>query len=385
MQLQQKPNGKNLLTAIGMMSGTSMDGIDVAMLHSDGEGIVKRSHNLEIAYAPSFKKRLVDALEDARSLKSRDERSKLQSNLETALTEQHVDAVYQFIKKFELTKSDIDLIGFHGQTVLHRPEIGMTVQLGNGQKLADETGINVVYDLRAEDMKGGGQGAPLIPIYHQALANMLADDLKAQAPVAFVNIGGISNISFMGSKDELIAFDTGPGNALIDQWVQQNSDQEFDQDGKIAATGTVDQDILQHYLADSFFEQTIPKSLDRNDFPPLKKGDMKLGDGARTLARVTAEAILISADHLPEMPKLWIICGGGRKHPVIMQDLKELAEKANSRIIKAEEAGLNGDSMEAEAWAYLAIRSVRNLPITFPTTTGCQAPTSGGVLAKASA
>jgi anhydro-N-acetylmuramic acid kinase len=293
----------------------------------------------------------------------------------------HAKAVKQFLVDANLTNLQIDVIGFHGQTVLHRPDQGYTIQLGDGQLLANETGIACVFDMRSNDMVHGGQGAPLVPVFHQALAATLPEPHKSKLPVAFVNIGGISNISYIGSNGELIAFDTGPGNALIDQWVQTEGGIPFDQGGAMAAEGGVIISIAEQYLAESFFEQTIPKSLDRNDFKPLASGSAPLEDGARTLAHISAAAIIKACDHLPEAPELWIICGGGRKNPAIMRDLKKLAAKENdAEVVAAEEVGLNGDSMEAEAWAYLAVRSLKNIPLTFPMTTGCNEEVSGGKL-----
>lgn len=389
MQLLDALKDKKILTAIGMMSGTSMDGIDLAQIKSDGEGLVERGPNMEIAYSAHTKANIEQALIDAKALTSREQRVGILAALEKELTELHVEAVEQFLAKFKLNRADIDLIGFHGQTVLHRPDDGVTVQLGNGEALAKQTGINVVYDMRANDMKHGGQGAPLVPIYHKALASSLPNELKAKAPIAFVNIGGISNITYVGridedAEDKLVAFDTGPGNALIDQWVQANSNQTIDKDGGLASRGRVIPMITKQYLAESYFQQTLPKSLDRLDFQPLQniveKDFISLEDGARTLAYVTAASIVKSVDLLPEPPKLWIICGGGRKHPSIMEDLNTLTSYQGGEVISAEQTGLDGDSMEAEAWAYLAIRSVKKLPLTYPMTTGCEKAVSGGVL-----
>ena len=366
---------------MGLMSGTSMDGIDVAILRTDGERIVEALFAAEYAYDAGFKAELEAGLDDAKTLASAKMRTQFLTSLEQEITQRHVFAVRRALQTFNLSAEQVDVIGFHGQTVLHRPKEGFTVQLGLGQVLAEETGISVVYDMRSNDMAHGGQGAPLVPVFHQALAAGLDDGNGSRLPVAFVNIGGISNITYIGKSGELIAFDTGPGNALIDQWMQLEAGISYDQGGAIASEGGVIIRIAERYLAESFFEQTIPKSLDRNDFRPLQRGEASLEDGARTLAHVSAAAILKACDHLPEPPRLWIICGGGRKNAAIMADLKQLArEKNGAEVILAEEADLDGDSMEAEAWAYLAIRAVKNLPLTFPMTTGCKVPVSGGRL-----
>jgi anhydro-N-acetylmuramic acid kinase len=377
----QMPENR-ILTAIGLMSGTSMDGIDVAILRTDGSSYVENLFSAECPYDNAFKQRLQNALGEAKSLRNASDRTKGLRELETEITRRHAKAVKSILVENGLTTNGIDLVGFHGQTVLHRPDQGFTVQLGDGAALADMVSIPVVYDMRANDMANGGQGAPLVPVYHQALAASLPRILQQKTPIAFVNIGGISNITYVGENDELIAFDTGPGNTLIDQWVSQGGGPAFDEDGSIAARGRVVDAIVEQYLAAPFFQQPIPKSLDRSDFSPLPGDAASLGDGARTLAFVSAAAIMKSCDHLPKPPKLWIVCGGGRKNPHIMADMKTLADEKNyGEVVLAEEAGLNGGAIEAEAWAYLAVRSVRKLPLTFPETTGCKKPVSGGILA----
>lgn len=368
-------------TAIGLMSGTSMDGIDAALVRTDGEDIVERGAMGFYPYATDVQETLKHALVEAKNMTHHDERTDVLKEAEKLITQLHVEAVNKFLAENELDVSDIDVLGFHGQTVLHRPHQALTVQLGDGHKLAKATGIDVVYDMRAKDMEHGGQGAPLVPIYHKALATSLPEHLLEKLPVVFVNIGGISNITYIG--EELIAFDTGPGNALIDQWVQSEAGIAFDQGGMIAAEGKVNDALAAKYMNSPYFEKSLPKSLDRNDFLPPKSGEISLEGGARSLAYVSASAILKSVDHLPDMPKLWIICGGGRHNPHIMSDLVKLAAETNSQVIKAEEAGFDGDAMEAEAWGYLAVRSLQDLPLTFPKTTGCRKAVSGGVFASA--
>ncbi len=367
--------------AIGLMSGTSMDGIDVAMIETDGELVVRRGPAMENAYAPVFRRQLAQALEDAKSIRQRDERPGTLSAVERELTDRHADAVHRFLVENEINPTSVDVIGFHGQTVLHRPDKGLTVQIGDGQGLADLTGIPVVHDLRANDMLHGGQGAPLVPAYHQALAASLLVERSEEGTVAFVNIGGISNVTFLSPDKNPVAFDSGPGNALIDQWVHQNAGIPFDDGGRIASEGTVDEDIVSKCLAMPYFAKRPPKSLDRNDFSPEMVAGLELADGARTLAAITARSIFASKIHAPTPPKTWIICGGGRKNVILLNHLRGLVEAKGARVIVAEDAGFDGGSMEAEAWAYLAVRSLRGLPITFPETTGVKAPVSGGILA----
>ncbi|HEV7322708.1 MAG TPA: anhydro-N-acetylmuramic acid kinase [Ensifer sp.] len=365
-------------TAIGLMSGTSMDGIDVALLRTDGDTVVERGPAGGFAYDAGFRDRLKQGLVDATAMTQRDQRPGSLSKLENDLTLRHAEAVAAFLQQNGLSSADIDVIGFHGQTVLHRPDDALTVQIGDGPLLARQTGIDVVWDMRANDLENGGQGAPLIPAYHAALARGAADTHGLVAPVVFVNIGGISNVTFIGAGDTLVAFDSGPGNTLIDQWVEAHAGIPYDQGGMIASEGSILPALAERYLSNSFFTATKRRSLDRNDFAPPQGRDADLADGARTLAHVTAAAILKSAGHLPERPATYIVCGGGRLNPVIMGDLASLAKQDGAAVLAAEAVGLNGDSMEAEAWAYLAVRALRQLPLTYPGTTGVRQPVSGG-------
>lgn len=366
-----------LVTAIGLMSGTSMDGIDIAVVVTDGESVVQRGPSAFFAYEAGFRRRIEKALEAAKTIERRQERPGDLAALEVEITERHVDAVERFLDG----KGPIpSLIGFHGQTVLHRPEQGLTVQLGDGALLARRLQLPVVYDMRANDMEHGGQGAPLVPAYHAALARSLPD-AGVDFPVAFVNIGGISNITFVPETGDPVAFDTGPGNALIDQWMAREGGLPFDANGAVASEGVVIEEVVGRYLENPFFDRPGPKSLDRGDFTLDAAAGLELADGARTLARVSAEAILGSVAHLPEKPALWVLCGGGRRNPHIVEDMRHVAGR--EAVVPAEALGFDGDAMEAEAWAYLAVRSLRGLPLTWPTTTGCRRPVSGGILARA--
>lgn len=370
---------QDLLTAIGLMSGTSMDGIDVALVRTEGERIVERGPFLGIGYETSFRQRLKQALEEARTIRNRRERPGVLADLERELTLRHAAALTEFMEINGLSRDAIDVIGFHGQTVLHRPDEALTVQIGDGVLLARETGIPVVYDMRARDMELGGQGAPLVPAYHAALAASLAGQGET---VCFVNIGGISNLTAISPSGDIRAFDSGPGNTLIDQWVESEAGIPFDQGGRIASEGRVIESLARRYLDHSFFTAPTRRSLDRNDFSPPRAGEAELADGARTLAHVAAASILKSADHLEAFPNVFLICGGGRLNGVIMDDLRRMTERRGARVLSAEEAGFNGDAMEAEAWAYLAVRSFKGLPLTFPGTTGVREPVTGGVLAR---
>ena len=370
--------------AIGMMSGTSMDGIDVALIRSNGKSQLECGPSAFVAYEAKFRRRLEKALDAAAAMKRREERPDGLAALEAEITARHVAALREFLEARHLRLSDIDVVGMHGQTVLHRPQEALTVQLGDGQRLADETGLAVVWDLRANDMAHGGQGAPLAPVYHRALARNLPAEFRAQWPVAFVNIGGIANITWIDAEGRLIAFDTGPGNALIDQWVTAHAGIPFDQDGLIAAEGEVVPALARRMLDAAYFRRNVPKSLDRGDFALPPPDAASLEDGARTFAHVTGAAIVRSCEHLPETPRLWVICGGGRKNRAIMEELyREVAAlNAKAQVIAAEEAGFDGDMIEAQAWAYLAIRSLRGLKLTWPGTTGVKASVGGGVISR---
>jgi anhydro-N-acetylmuramic acid kinase len=370
------------MLAIGLMSGTSMDGIDVALIETDGEGAVRSIAAGEYPYDAAFRRLLAGSLETAKAINSRGQRPNGLAEVEREITDRHAVAVQTFLAGSGKAAAEIGVIGFHGQTVLHRPQQGLTVQLGDGPRLAKSTGIPVVYDMRANDMVLGGQGAPLVPVYHAALAAKLDLTVSNGRPVCFVNIGGISNITYVNAGEAPVAFDTGPGNSLIDQWVERHAGIPFDDGGRIAAEGRIVRTVVDSYLAKPFFRSPPPKSLDRSDFTLSEANGLELSDGARTLARISAEAIFASVEHLFEPPGLWIICGGGRKNQLIMADLAELSMATQSRVLAAEDCGFKGGSMEAEAWAYLAVRSLKGLPLTFPETTGVKKPVTGGVLAR---
>jgi anhydro-N-acetylmuramic acid kinase len=357
------------------MSGTSMDGIDLALIETDGEEHVRRLAAASVAYPEPFRARLRLALAEATALTRRTERPGSLADMERELTERHAEVALRFIGDRMLQPAAIDVIGFHGQTVLHRPDRRLTVQLGDGRLLAQTTGIDVVHDLRAADCAAGGQGAPLVPVYHRALAAKVGE-----RPVAFLNIGGVANVTWVGADGGLIAFDTGPGNALIDDWMLRQRGLARDQDGAAAAAGTVDARVLQAYLMHPFFAKPVPKSLDRNAFPPELAEGLALEDGAATLTAFTAEAVARARAHMPAEPALWVVCGGGRRNRTLMA---MIAARVESAVVPAEALGLDGDTLEAEAWAYLAVRSLAGLPLTFPGTTGVAEPTTGGVLVRA--
>ena len=356
------------------MSGTSLDGIDVAMVKTDGEDMVERGPAATYPYDESQQALLRQALEDAKALEARDARPGILAEAERALTRWHAEAVERFAAETGVALAEVDVIGFHGQTVIHRPERRLTVQLGDGQALATRLGRPVVHDMRAADVAAGGQGAPLVPVYHRALAYRLQE-----RPVALVNIGGVANMTWIGRDGTLVAFDTGPGNALLNDWCARHLGVSMDRDGALAARGKVNENALGQLLKSTFFTTPAPKSLDRNAFDATCVDGLSAEDGAATLTRFTAEAIARAGAIVPEAPRLYVICGGGRLNPTLMRDLRNLLQVS---VMSAEDVGLDGDAMEAEAWAYLAVRCLKRLPITFPGTTGAPRPLSGGLIAK---
>lgn len=362
------------MRAVGLMSGTSMDGISVAIVETDGLSVSRRGPATTYPYSPGQRAAIGTALAEARTMTTRFERPGSLSATERMLTEAHATALSTFLESHGIARSGIDVVGFHGQTVLHRPERGLTVQLGDGAMLAELSGLTVVHDLRARDVEAGGQGAPLVPVYHGALVEGLA-----QRPVAFVNIGGVANVTYVDRDGSLLAFDTGPGNALIDDWMMKRAGVAYDRDGATAAKGRADEAVVRFCLSHSFFSLPPPKSLDRNAFLWDVVDWMGLEDGAATLTQFTVAALAKSREHFPEEPELWIVAGGGRKNRTMMSGLAGVVQNA---VVPAEAVGLDGDAVEAEAWGFLAVRTLLGLPITFPGTTGVAEPLTGGVISR---
>lgn len=364
-----------MLTAIGLMSGTSLDGVDVALIETDGETIGRFGQASYRAYTDAERDLLRRALADAMRMTNRDERPGVVAEAEGLVTRAHAEAVTRFLQANNLSRANIDVVGFHGQTVLHRPEQKLTVQIGDGHALAKTLGIPVVFDLRAADVAAGGQGAPLVPVYHRALVRML----NSEGPAVVVNIGGVANITYIDGNT-LIACDTGPGNALLDDFMLRRTGEAVDRDGRTAATGHVDQEWMVRALNRPFFKLPPPKSLDRNDFAALTVDGMSTEDGAATLTAFTTASIAMIAPMLPKLPVSWIVVGGGASNPTLLAMLsKRLAPAA---VVRGSDLGWSGDAVEAQAFAYMAVRSLKGLPLTFPGTTGAPAALTGGILAK---
>lgn len=351
--------------AIGLMSGTSLDGVDAALIETDGENRVTTGPSLTLPYDPKLRERLRRSLGGRAPVKA----------VERSMTLAHADAVLTLLKKAGRQTADVDVIGFHGQTIVHRPAEGITWQIGDAELLAARTGIAVVADFRSADVAAGGEGAPFVPAYHRALS------AKLECPLAVLNIGGVANVTWVGARNsddggELLAFDTGPGNALIDDWMLARTGRPVDTDGTCAARGRVDTAALERLMTHDYFGRRPPKSLDRNAFDPAPVEGLSTEDGAATLAAFTVETVAAARPHFPAPPRQWIVTGGGRRNPVLMAALAKALGGAPVRA--AEDVGWDGDALEAQAFGYLAVRSQRGLPLSFPTTTGVKRPTVGG-------
>jgi anhydro-N-acetylmuramic acid kinase len=297
------------------------------------------------------------------------------------VTDMHAEAVEAFLAANGMPPSEVAVVGFHGQTVLHRPDRGLTIQLGNGAALAGRLGIPVVYDFRAADVAAGGHGAPMVPVFHRAMLRLL----KRAHPVGVLNLGGVANVTFINGSAELVACDTGPGNALIDDFVRLRTGQPQDDEGRAAAAGKVDEAAVARVLKHPFFAKPPPKSLDRNAFRHWVTEEGRLTskstqDGAATLTAITAAAVAHAITVLPRPPVGWIVAGGGTRNPTLMRMLAE--RLAPAQVETAGAVGWSADALEAQAFAYLAVRALKGLPLTFPTTTGAPRPLTGGILVR---
>ena len=358
------------MLAMGLMSGTSLDGIDAALIETDGDGQVRPIAFRGEPYSDAARNQLAAAT----ALSLTFDRPRASPDLVAAgelIDRTHAFAVHKLLREAGVAASDVAVIGYHGQTVAHRPDRGWTWQIGDGAVLAKATGITVVSDFRSADVAAGGQGAPLLPVYHGALAAGL--DL----PVAVLNLGGVANITFIGADGELVAFDTGPANGLVDSWVEAETGARYDEGGTLAAAGRVDEAVLTGMLDHPFFELAPPKSLDRNDFTIQPARGLTAADGAATRTAFTAASVNEGVDRLPARPKRLIVAGGGRHNPTM---LRMIAERTGLVPEASDTLGWNGDAMEAEGFAYMAARTLKGLPISFPGTTGVGAPLTGGVV-----
>jgi anhydro-N-acetylmuramic acid kinase len=352
------------------MSGTSRDGIDAALIETDGEGANKPIDFHAMPYEDGFRLRLAEACQRAMMLE-KPGFEPLICAVEEELTQHHVEAVSDLLARSGHVTSDIGVIGFHGHTVAHRPERRWTWQIGDAAALAGAFGIPVVADLRSADVAAGGQGAPLLPVYHRARAHDLPK------PVAILNLGGVANITAIGSDGDIRAFDTGMASGLLDNWMQLHSDMAFDASGATAARGRVDQERLSALMADPWFDLPPPKSIDREAFTWDSLSALSLEDGAATLTAFSAVAVARALDHLPQRPGAIYVAGGGR-HNATMTAM--LATYTGVDVRPVDGLGWDGDALEAQGFAYMAVRRLKHLPISFPGTTGAPRPMTGGVV-----
>ena len=347
------------------MSGTSADGVDAALLRTDGESHIEFLGGLTLPYDEPMRLRLLEASQHDVPL------SEL-LQLERDVTIWHADAVEQLRAQHPKHAEKAELMGFHGHTLRHIPDSGLTLQIGNPWLLSQRTGYEVVSDFRRRDIAWGGQGAPLAAMFHRAV---FADD---PPPLVVLNIGGVSNVTWLGEGGSVIAGDTGPGCGLIDEWTQEMAGLPHDTDGKLAQAGKVDESVVASALSAPFFSRPLPKAADRYDFDHVDVSTLSVEDGAATLCAVTTRAIAEAVEKLPQKPLTLWVTGGGAKHPVIMRMLGESFDS----ISTVDERGLSSETLEAECFAWLAIRRRLNLPITVPETTGCSEPMSGGAIAN---
>lgn len=366
-------SGQSLM-ALGLMSGTSCDGVDAALIVTDGETISSVGPSLYRPYADDERRKLKGAIKTARYWPARTPIPEDIVAAERMITAIHAEAVKSLLEQNGIAPSKIDIIGFHGHTMLHRSAQRRTIQIGDAVALAKASGIDVVYDFRSADVAAGGHGAPLVPLYHAARAH----GVKEQ-PLLVVNIGGVANATWI-SGDEVMAFDTGPGNAPIDDWMQAQFGKPQDERGAAASRGRADEARIKAALAHPFFKAKPPKSLDRNDFTMTLAEGLSPEDGAATLTAFTAAAITESVRQCPSPPARILVTGGGRHNTALMRDL---TRRSNLPVDPVEAVGWNGDMLEAEAFAFLAVRHLYGLPLSLPSTTGVPKPMPGGKLAKA--
>lgn len=364
---------------VGLMTGTVLDGnIDVALLKTDGERVTEFGPYTLAPYPQSIRDLLEETLARARKWNFAPEDPPIFAEAEQALTRAQSAAVRAHVEASGLTMADIGVVGFHGQSVLHRApqpgRIGATRQLGDGALMSRLLGTKVAYDFRSADVRSGGQGAPLAAIYHQALLR----GLGTAGETAVLNLGGVANVTYWDGGDRLVAFDTGPANAPLNDFMKERDLGDMDRDGALARSGTVDEERLAKLLQHPYLSAPPPKSLDRFDFTSAMAEGLDPATGAATLTAFTASAVGKGLDLLPTRPTKLIVCGGGRHNPLIMEMLKT---RAGVEAVPAEAVGWRGDAIEAECFGFLAARVIRGLPISFPTTTGAPHPLTGGRVA----
>ena len=375
--------------SLGLMSGTSMDGVDASIIQSDGEKKYKAVIDKYFEYPDDIYGNLVKFRYKIKITKDLKKFSKELGIIEKKITLFHAKAANEILR---LSNTDVDFIGFHGQTIFHNPNEKVTKQLGDGKLLSKLTKKTVVYDFRQNDLKNRGQGAPLTPIFHNVIANQISEKHEFEFPISILNIGGISNITNTidkknTSETQIYAYDIGPGNCLIDEWIRKKSKKKYDVGGLIANLGSTDKLILKKALK-NFNISSYDKSFDTKDFDISFAKDLSLKDGASTLTDFTAALIAkgIRYSNKVDYPKFtkWLVCGGGRKNKYLIDSIinKGFNYLKSISLEPIDKYGIDGDFVESQAFAYLAIRSFLNLPISFPSTTGVKKPCTGGIVVK---
>ncbi|HHL42576.1 MAG TPA: anhydro-N-acetylmuramic acid kinase [Hellea balneolensis] len=372
---------KNGYTAIGLMSGTSLDGVDASILRTDGTKILELGAGVCREYSVREREVLLGATHDALQWHFHGPKPDSFRVASKIIEDAHIGVVRDLLATAGMERDEVDIVGFHGQTVIHQPpqdgKNGQTLQIGRAQVLAETLGVDVCYDFRSRDMEHGGQGAPLVPVYHQALADLA----KLSGVSAIINIGGVSNLTLISPDGEIFATDCGPGNGPIDAWVSKKGAGPYDIGGRYAMAGQANMDVLQSWLTAPFFHALPPKSADRWQFDVLKDLEgYNVQDGAATLATFCAFAIAHTLEQYNQPIENIIVCGGGRYNQAIMDSL---AKRTKRPVQNADELAWDGDFIEAQAFAYLAVRALMGLPITYPQTTGVSHPLCGGQLVRA--
>ena len=373
---------KKVFTALGLMTGTSVDGVDLSLIKSDGLSYFTSIFNKYYKLDADLREGIIELRDKISSVEDLKEYSKKLKIIERDLTLFHAEIINEIFKDY---KEDIDLTGFHGQTIFHKPNIKISLQLGDGKLLSQLTQKIVINDFRKNDLDNGGQGAPLVPVFHKLILTKINKEFKINFPVNIINIGGITNITQITNKDNLNAYDVGPGNCLIDEWVRKNSDKLFDENGLIGKSGKVN-DLILNQAVDNFSDFSLENSLDVKDFDISFAKGLSLEDGCATITKFSAYLIAEGLKKLDEgkndLKQNYILCGGGRKNNFLIESIQNFLSDKEVEFKKIDDYEFDGDYIESQAFAYLAIRSYLKLPISFPNTTRCKSPTTGGVINK---
>ncbi|MFL2891049.1 MAG: anhydro-N-acetylmuramic acid kinase [Candidatus Pelagibacterales bacterium] len=358
---------RKIFYAIGAMSGTSADGIDISLIRTDGLNYFRQIESTSISFDSFLKKEI---LSFSREFQNKKNHFKLLA-IEEMITEKYIFAIKKILAKSNFKSSRISVLGLHGQTVFHDPKNKISLQLINASKIAKYFNIRTISDFRENDISKGGEGAPLVPVFHKLLMKYL----NVSLPSIFINIGGISNITYLSKKNELIAFDSGPGMCLLDDYVELNSNKKYDEDGKYSSRGKINNKILKKVMCDKYFKLKYPKSIDRNYFTLIDFKNLDFCDACATISMFTVKSIISGINKINKKYESIYIMGGGSKNLFIQKELSKIIQKDVKSI---NTKGIKDLYIESQAFAYLAVRSISNLPISYPKTTGVKKPIAGG-------